>query len=118
MIFGGEMYVSLHLPFVFIELLTTCTHRCGWENALSSQHYTDRFRAYRKNIHAVMGSKSAVSRFYPLQDVEVRRFLLRVLEEPENLLHHIRTWVCYFCFYFPHNTHETYPNVVRLALSS
>ncbi|KAH8113547.1 cytochrome P450 [Phellopilus nigrolimitatus] len=71
MVFGGEM--------------------CGWEHALSSQHYTDRFRAYRKNIHAVIGSKSAVSRFYPLQDTEVRRFLLRVLEEPEKLEHHIRT---------------------------
>ncbi|KAI5123170.1 hypothetical protein M0805_000871 [Coniferiporia weirii] len=71
MYFGGEM--------------------CGWENALSSQPYSDRFRAYRKNIQQVMGTKAAVSKFYPHQDVEVRRFILRVLEEPEKLNQHIRT---------------------------
>ena len=71
MVFGGEM--------------------CGWEHALSSQHYTDRFRAYRKNIHNTIGTKNAVSRYYPHQETEVRRFLYRVLEEPEKLLHHIRT---------------------------
>ncbi|THG94402.1 hypothetical protein EW145_g8146, partial [Phellinidium pouzarii] len=64
---------------------------CGWENALSSQHYSDRFRVYRKNISQVMGTKAAVSRFYPHQDVEVRRFIFRILEDPEKLQQHIRT---------------------------
>ncbi|KAL5501294.1 hypothetical protein ACEPAH_8554 [Sanghuangporus vaninii] len=71
MIFGGEMV--------------------GWDNFLSSQAYSDRFRAYRKSVHGLLGSKWAVARFYPLQNVEVRRFLLRVLNKPEDLLHHIRT---------------------------
>ena len=64
---------------------------CGWENALSSQMYSDRFRAYRRAIHGVMGTKAAVARFYPHQDVEVRRFILRVLDDPERLQQHIRT---------------------------
>ena len=71
LVFGGEMV--------------------GWDDALSSQMYSDRFRAYRKNIHAILGSKMAVSKFYPLQEVEVRRFALRVLEQPENLIQHVRT---------------------------
>ena len=64
---------------------------CGWEDALSSQMYSDRFRAYRKNIHAILGSKMAVSKFYPMQETEVRRFALRVLETPDNLIQHVRT---------------------------
>lgn len=71
MVFGGEM--------------------CGWEHALSSQYYGERFKAYRKNIHAVLGSRAAVSKFYDLQETEIRRFALRVLESPEKLIQHIRT---------------------------
>ncbi|KAH8897936.1 cytochrome protein [Thozetella sp. PMI_491] len=64
---------------------------CGWSNALSSQQYTPRFRAYRSRIHKVIGTPSVLSRFYPLQEVEVHRFLLRVLENPAGLLQHIRS---------------------------
>ncbi|KAL5501302.1 hypothetical protein ACEPAH_8562 [Sanghuangporus vaninii] len=71
MIFGGEMV--------------------GWGKTLVAQQYSDRFRAYRKNIHAILGSKAAVSQFNQLQNVEVRRFLLRTLEDPDKLLQHIRT---------------------------
>ena len=53
--------------------------------------YTDMFRAYRKSILQSLGTKTAVSRFHPLQEVEVRRFALRVLEEPDKLQQHIRT---------------------------
>ena len=67
--------------------------RIGWDKILSGEQYSDRFRAQRKNIHAVIGTKAAVSRFFELQEAEVRRFLFRVLESPEELLHHIRTFV-------------------------
>lgn len=67
------------------------TPRVGWVHTLAGQIYSPRFRSYRKNIYAILGSKSAVARFNSLQDIEVRRFLLRVLEKPEDLLQHIRT---------------------------
>ena len=38
-----------------------------------------------------MGTKVTLSRFYPLLDTEAHRFLLRVLEKPENLRQNIRT---------------------------
>ncbi|KAL5481169.1 hypothetical protein ACEPAI_10110 [Sanghuangporus weigelae] len=63
----------------------------GWQNTLIGHPYTDRFRSYRKNFHAIIGTKAAVSRFSDLQDVEMRRFLLRVLEEPGRLLQHVQT---------------------------
>jgi hypothetical protein len=55
------------------------------------QTYSDKFRAYRKVMHRVLGSKAVTARFNPLQHVEIRRFLLRVLDKPNDLLQHIRT---------------------------
>ncbi|KAL4914581.1 cytochrome P450 [Aspergillus aurantiobrunneus] len=63
----------------------------GWEHILAMQPYSDTFRAYRKAMHRVLGTKTAISQFDRLQDVEVRRFLLRVLESPTDLIQHIRT---------------------------
>lgn len=54
----------------------------------ASSHH---FRRYRKLIHQVIGTKAAVSRFNPLLDVEIRRFALRILENPQQLRNHIRT---------------------------
>lgn len=63
----------------------------GWEKALAFQGYTERFRAYRKAIQPSFGSEWGVAQFIPLQEVETRRFLFRVLKEPANLLQHIQT---------------------------
>ena len=65
--------------------------RVGWEDILAMQTYSDRFRAYRKVMHRVLGSKAVTSRFNTLQDIEIRRFLLRVLQKPNDLVQHIRT---------------------------
>lgn len=52
---------------------------------------TSRFRAYRKSLRRFMGTKSAISRFHSIQTIGTRRFLLRVLEDPEKLPDHFRT---------------------------
>ena len=67
--------------------------RCGWEFTLASQLYDDRLRAYRKPIHATLGTKVGAARFNALQEIEVHRFLLRTLKRPAGLLDHIRTYV-------------------------
>lgn len=64
---------------------------CGWEDLLATQFYNERLRAYRRPIHALVGTKAGVLRYNELREVEVHRFLLRVLNEPDNLLDHIRT---------------------------
>jgi len=53
--------------------------------------YNNRFREYRKQAHQVLGTTKLVSQFNTLQDIEIRRFLLRVLENPQDLVYHIRT---------------------------
>ena len=52
--------------------------------------YSDRSRAIQKAMSKEIGSKVAVSRFHGLQEAETRRFLLRVLEAPQDLRDHIR----------------------------
>lgn len=71
--------------------MRTC-RRLGAENFLSSLTYSDRFRSYRKEMGRIIGSSVALSRFEDLQEVESSRFVLRVLNEPEELIAHIRKY--------------------------
>ncbi|TDL20089.1 cytochrome P450 [Rickenella mellea] len=63
---------------------------CGWADGLALLHYGPRFRAHRKNISHIIGTKNAVAQFYPLVEVETRRFLSRVLAQPDMLHSYIR----------------------------
>lgn len=65
--------------------------RVGWEHILAMQTYSDRLRAYRKAVQPYLGSESAVAPNNPLQELEVRRFLLRTLRDPKNIMQHIET---------------------------
>ncbi|OGM40602.1 cytochrome P450 monooxygenase [Aspergillus bombycis] len=63
----------------------------GWGQILGTLEYSDpSFKDMRKALGHQIGSRTAVSRFNAVQSLEVRRFLLRVLEDPDNLLQHIR----------------------------
>ncbi|KAI5360195.1 putative cytochrome P450 [Septoria linicola] len=64
---------------------------CGWDLLMVFQGRPERLRQYRKQFHAIIGTSTALSKFVPLQEVEVSRFLLRVLEQPDQLLQHVRT---------------------------
>ncbi|PYH85820.1 cytochrome P450 [Aspergillus uvarum CBS 121591] len=62
----------------------------GWGDGLVILPYSSRFKAYRKSLHREIGSKASVARFNALQEVEVRRFLFRLINKPEDLVGHIR----------------------------
>ncbi|KAI1078886.1 cytochrome P450 [Whalleya microplaca] len=62
----------------------------GWENSLGLSPYNDRFRAHRKNMNRIIGSKTTAAQFNTLQEAAVGHFLVRVLDSPENLIDHIR----------------------------
>jgi hypothetical protein len=61
----------------------------GWEDSTGLQKYSNTLRAHRKNIRGIIGSKWVLAPFYPLLDVEVRRFLFRVLENPTDFVDHL-----------------------------
>lgn len=62
----------------------------GWENSLGLSPYNNRFRTYRKNMARIIGSKLSASQFNELQEEEVGHFLLKIREDPDSLLQHIR----------------------------
>jgi hypothetical protein len=52
--------------------------------------YGERFRAMRLLLKGFIGSKSAIVPFQPIQEVETRYFLARLLEDPKDLISSIR----------------------------
>jgi hypothetical protein len=63
---------------------------CGWKDHLVLTPYGERFRNYRKNFHRTIGSHKAMRNYLPVEELETRRFLRRVLAKPEDLSQHVR----------------------------
>ncbi|KAJ7477078.1 cytochrome P450 [Mycena galericulata] len=62
----------------------------GWKNTLVLLPYGDRFRRFRRLFHNIIGSRTAIKQFLPIEELETRRFLRRVLSKPGDLPKHIR----------------------------
>lgn len=78
---------------VLVLKVTYGIYRIGWKNGVLMMQYTDGLRACRKGMRQAIGTNNAILGIEPLQEIEARRFLLRVLREPEpeKLRNHIRT---------------------------
>ncbi|KAH8111221.1 cytochrome P450 oxidoreductase OrdA-like protein, partial [Phellopilus nigrolimitatus] len=63
----------------------------GFSDQTGLVPYGAQFRTHRKEMHAYIGTRAAMTRFIGLEELETRRFLLRLLEQPEKLVKHIRT---------------------------
>jgi fumagillin biosynthesis cytochrome P450 monooxygenase len=67
-------------------------HRmCGYGDLLVLQQYDRTYRLRRSLMHQQLGTKAAVASYQKIQQVEARRFLLRVLDTPEDLIQHTKT---------------------------
>ncbi|KAI1121145.1 cytochrome protein [Nemania abortiva] len=75
---------SARADFEFAKLI-------GWTNSLALIRPGKMHRYQRKLSHNMLGTPSTVAPYLPLQEVEVDRFLFRVLKRPELFLNHIRT---------------------------
>ncbi|KAK7961647.1 cytochrome P450 [Apiospora aurea] len=64
---------------------------CGWRDMLALVPAGNGMRAIRKFLHGAVGTKASLNNYAELQETEVRRFLLRVLQKPEALRSHIQT---------------------------
>jgi len=69
-IFGGEM--------------------CGFSGGLTLLQTGEKFKTTRKRMHGYIGSRMAASRFAELEEIETHRFLLHLLNAPEDFFNHIR----------------------------
>ncbi|KAK0234240.1 cytochrome P450 [Armillaria fumosa] len=62
----------------------------GWKKVLGLTPYGARFRDYRRRAYQLFGNNTAMKQFLPLEELEMRRFLKRLLVKPEDLSAHIR----------------------------
>ena len=62
----------------------------GWKYVLGLAKYGDLMRAQRKHFHQIIGTQKLVEKFWSLQDIEAKRFVKRIIEEPMKLEHHAR----------------------------
>ncbi|GJC89981.1 O-methylsterigmatocystin oxidoreductase [Colletotrichum liriopes] len=79
----GEMYVKS----------TTGNGMVGLKDLTGLLVYGERLRVHRKNMSRIIGSKTAASQYDTLQEAEVGHFLLHLLDDPSNLLDHIKRLV-------------------------
>lgn len=79
--------------------LTFSGEMIGWNRSPSHMSYTNRLTAHRRQMHQIIGTKDGISRFYPLQELEMRRFLLHVLNDPKDLFKSIHLYVRLNCAY-------------------
>ncbi|KAI9149625.1 o-methylsterigmatocystin oxidoreductase [Paramyrothecium foliicola] len=100
----GQPMIILHDRKAIIEILGKNSLRtsnrpiqpfggdmCGFGSLLTMLQYDDNFKNQRKLVDQQLGTRLLSSRFGQVQDVESRRFLLRVLEDPKELRAHLNT---------------------------
>ncbi|KAJ7157971.1 cytochrome P450 [Mycena crocata] len=57
---------------------------CGWDRVLSSARYGPRFKAYRRLIGKVIGTRGSIEKFYPIEEYQANMFLKRIIEDPTS----------------------------------
>ncbi|KAN0076772.1 Cytochrome P450 [Tylopilus felleus] len=62
----------------------------GWAKVMLLCNYTDRLRTQRKWLAHNLGSHAVVAKFHRMIEVETRRTLRSVLEDPDRLRTHVR----------------------------
>ncbi|OJJ68914.1 hypothetical protein ASPBRDRAFT_46187 [Aspergillus brasiliensis CBS 101740] len=86
-----ELFEKRSLKYSSRPRLVFAGEMIGWNGTIAMQPYGGRFRAYRKALHQVLGTKTLVSKFNSLQELEARRLLRRIVEDPGNWVQHLRT---------------------------
>lgn len=64
----------------------------GWGNVTPMLQYGDTHRKHRKFFGQHIGTNSSLVAYYSTQEAEARRFVLNVLEKPDDLMGHCRRY--------------------------
>ncbi|UKZ55091.1 hypothetical protein TrVGV298_008908 [Trichoderma virens] len=98
----GKTQIIIHDKEAIIELLEKSSLNtssrphmnfmslCGYDRWPSVMPYNSRHRLYRKLIHQQLGTNLLSAQYTDIQDVESKRFLLRVLMDPLHLFKHVK----------------------------
>jgi fumagillin biosynthesis cytochrome P450 monooxygenase len=66
---------------------------CNFRKFTACKPYDDVFRRHRKFMHQQLGTKKSIEQYHTVLEAEAGRFLLRLLEAPQNLTQHLKTYV-------------------------
>ncbi|KIY64631.1 cytochrome P450 [Cylindrobasidium torrendii FP15055 ss-10] len=61
----------------------------GWNDISGLMSYGETLKNHRKMFHTLLGSRSTIRRFHPMEELEAAKFMLRLLETPEKRSAHI-----------------------------
>ncbi|KAE8310476.1 O-methylsterigmatocystin oxidoreductase [Aspergillus transmontanensis] len=65
-------------------------HMAGWGMSLATERNKQAWKTIRANMKQEIGTRRAISTFHPKMEIGIRRFLLRTLDNPDDLRFHIR----------------------------
>ncbi|PHH61031.1 hypothetical protein CDD81_853 [Ophiocordyceps australis] len=69
-----------------------CAQRlCGFDRLMPFQQYDQAHRQARKMMYQQFGTRALASQFDHVQKMEARRFLLRLLQTPDDWMQHLQT---------------------------
>lgn len=93
---------SLFLPPFDIVSIDFYLCRVGFNVDTSLLPYGDVLRQHRKWAQGFFGSQSAMKRIEDVQEIETRRLVLRLLENPNDIKGHLHASVSSsHCFHVP-----------------
>ncbi|THU91604.1 cytochrome P450 [Dendrothele bispora CBS 962.96] len=62
----------------------------GWNQGIGTAPYNDRWKVMRKLFHGAIGTPAANSRFDSGKEIEARKLMRNILNDPEHVLDHLR----------------------------
>ncbi|KZT28782.1 cytochrome P450 [Neolentinus lepideus HHB14362 ss-1] len=81
-LYGGIVYVNvLGQPLVFLNSPNTAYDMLDKK---SLKRFSEEFRAMRRLFHLYMGTRSSIEQFVPIEEYEIKSFLKRVLNNPND----------------------------------
>ncbi|CAG9987134.1 unnamed protein product [Clonostachys byssicola] len=100
----GQTMLLIHDRDIAIELLEKqskktsgrppmefANHLCGYSRFFSTRPHDNVHRRSRRLVHQRIGTKKLAERHYQVHAAEVGHFLLKLLEEPNKLVEHLKS---------------------------
>lgn len=64
----------------------------GWDNSVGLGPYgTERYRETKRLFHQLLGTPTSLAQFYSVEQLEIQKFMKRLLISPEKFSEHIKT---------------------------
>ncbi|KZT28757.1 cytochrome P450 [Neolentinus lepideus HHB14362 ss-1] len=70
--------------------LTMACELIGWDWFLGLKRFSEEFRAMRRLFHFYIGTRSSIEQFVPIEEHEIKSFLKRILNNPNDFGEAIR----------------------------